>query len=115
RTGRRTEREVSLGAAVRRYRHLHRLLFASCTAFSPRHNCVRAWRNTRDLIRTGIVTHFEERGLHDADVSLHPRMLIALNRNQHFCPRERLLDWRRTVGLRLVPLLIQLRCGMDVV
>ncbi len=42
-------------------------------------------------------------------------MLIALDWNQHFRTGEGLLDWRRAVGLRLVPLRIQLWCRVDVV
>ena len=57
----------------------------------------------------------EERVSHHADVRFHPGVLVALNWNEHFRARKALLDWRRTVGLRLVPFLIELWCRVNVV
>src|SRR6185503_18103431 len=56
-----------------------------------------------------------KRVLHHADVSLHPRMLVALDRNELFSATEGLLDWRRAISLSLVPFRIQFRCRVNVV
>ena len=53
--------------------------------------------------------------LEHADVGLHPRMLIALYRNENLRASESLLNRRRSVWLRLVPLRIVFRGRMDVV
>src|SRR6185369_2624600 len=56
-----------------------------------------------------------ERVLHYGDVSLHPRMLVALDRNHLFSASEGLLDRRGAVGLSLIPFRIQFRRRVNVV
>jgi hypothetical protein len=53
--------------------------------------------------------------LRHRDVRLHPRMLIAFHRHQHFRPRQLMLQWRSAVGLSLVPVGIVLRREVDIV
>src|SRR6185503_16674562 len=113
--GRGAKRKVSLRVAVPRYRHLHRLLFSVRAAFSPGDDGVAACRDALDLERAVIFTHRIKRVSHHADVSLHPRMLIAFHGNQHFRAPEGFLEWRRAIRLRLVPFLVQLWCRVDVV
>src|SRR5690242_9643064 len=49
-----------------------------------------------------------------ANVGLHPRMLIALDRDQSLRTAELLLDRRGALRLHLIPLLVPLRRGVNI-
>ena len=72
-------------------------------------------RHALDFKGAVRLAHRKERVLHDADVRLHPRVLIALYRHQNFSARKSLFDGRRANALRLVPVRIVLWRKVDVV
>src|SRR6202021_2840354 len=76
---------------------------------------VVARRQALDLILSVFVGDGKEWALHHVDIHLHPGMLVALDREHDFFTGEILLDVRGGGWLRLVPLAVIFRCGMNVV
>src|ERR1035438_2110056 len=76
---------------------------------------VVARRQSLVLVLPILGRYGEEWALHHVDVHLHPRMLVALDRQHDLFAREILLDCGRRRRLRLVPLAVVFRRGMDVV
>src|SRR5262249_43745422 len=99
------EKKVCLASAICRDSHLHGLLGACrCRGFVPGDDGVLAGWKTLDGECAILSTDGEERTLHDADKSSHPRVLIALHRNQNLRAGKALLNWWRAIRLRLIPL-----------
>src|SRR6266404_2950779 len=76
---------------------------------------VIAWRQALDLKFAVRPSDREEGALRNVDEHPHPRMLVALHGQHDFFPRERLFQRRGLRWLRLVPLAIVLRSGVDIV
>src|SRR5437868_3777930 len=81
----------------------------------PRNHCVLARRYTLDREAAVFRCHCKEWMLGYSNVRLHPRMLIALHRNQNFSARKFVRQRRRAVRLRLVPIGIVLWREVNVV
>src|SRR2546425_974722 len=75
----------------------------------------RKTRNSLDCEGSIFPTNREEWMFQNANIRLHPRMLITLDRDQNLGTCKRLLDWRRAIWLRLIPFLIDLRGWVYVV
>ena len=81
----------------------------------PCRNCVRTWRHSFDREATVVPANGKERMIRNADVGLHPGVLITLHGNENLSASESLFNGRCSVWLGLVPLRIVFRSRVDVV
>src|SRR5262245_9830239 len=82
------EREVGFRCSACRDRHFDCLLSSVCASFMPVHDGVFAWGHTLNRVAAILSSYGEEWVFTDRNVRLHPRMLIALHRNQYLCARQ---------------------------
>src|SRR4051794_13176675 len=72
----------------------------------PCNHRVASRRNTSNLECSVWLADGEERVFEDADISLHPWVLVALHRNQSFSSLEFMRHRSGAIRLRLVPVVI---------
>src|SRR6266403_3078896 len=109
------ERKVSLGAAGGRHCHLHGFFCTCSSALAPGNDGVGSSRYALNRIGSVLTTHAEERVFQNANVSLHPGVLITFDRNQYLGLLEGLFNWRGAIRLCLVPLRIVFWSRVNVV
>src|SRR5688572_24930273 len=101
--------EVSCSLTARGNRDLHRLFRAHARTFMPGYDGICSRRHALDRKAAVFRTHRKEWVLQNADVGLHPRVLVALHRNHGFSRVQFMSERSRAIGLRLVPVRVQLR------
>src|SRR6266576_466404 len=110
------KREISFSASTWRNRYRHRLLSALCsTFFMPRCNRVGPSWNAFYSKASVFSAHRKEWMLQDANIRLHPWMLVTFHGNQYFGTIERLFYRRCANPLALIPLRIVGRLRVNIV